>query len=110
MYFTRHSRRNVVITAVLCVVAAFAGGIWLAFVFGFFGGFLFFITCIGLSVYSGPMSRRVVPGDEALRQVEGFRLFFRKARKRDLELLVKANPAYFEATLAYAISFGLAAV
>src|SRR3546814_17734871 len=44
MYFTRHSRRNVVITAVLCVVAAFAGGIWLAFVFGFFGGFLFFIT------------------------------------------------------------------
>src|SRR3546814_13099610 len=99
MYFTRHSRRNVVITAVLCVVAAFAGGIWLAFAFGCFGGFLLFITSIGLSVYWGTMSRRVVHGDEALRQGEGFRLCIRKTRKLELELLVKEHPVFFEDNL-----------
>ena len=53
------------------------------------------------------MRKRIVKGDEALQKIEGFRMFIKKAKKKELEWLLKENPTYFEDTLAYAVAFGL---
>lgn len=107
MFFTKYSQRNIVITAVLCIIVGIVGGIGIGVFMSVLGGILFFFTCLGLSFYSGVMRKRLVQGDETLQKLEGFRMFLKKAKKKELEWLVGENPSYFEDTLAYAVAFGL---
>jgi uncharacterized membrane protein YgcG len=107
MYFTKYSRRNIIITAILCILVGIVGGIGIGILMSLLGGILFFFTCLGLSFYSGAMRKRLVKGDETLQKLEGFRMFLKKAKKKELEWLVNENPTYFEETLAYAVAFGL---
>lgn len=107
MYFTKYSQRNIVITAVLCIMVGIVGGLAIGILMSVLGGILFFFTCLGLSFYSGVMRKRLVQGDETLQKLEGFRMFLKKAKKKELEWLIGENPSYFEDTLAYAVAFGL---
>lgn len=106
MYFTKYSQRNVIITGVICVLMGIVGGILIGLFMSILGGIVFFLTCIGLCCYAGAMRKRLVKGDEILCKVEGFRMFIKKAKKKELEWVVKENPNYFEETLAYAVAFG----
>lgn len=107
MYFTEHSRRNIVITAVVCILTAIIGGLAIAYYMSIWGGALFFLTCVGLAFYSGAMRKRRVTGDETLQKIEGFRMFLKKAKKKEIQMLLQDNPTYFEDTLAYALAFGM---
>lgn len=51
--------------------------------------------------------RRSAKGDEAFKQIAGFKLFLEKAEKLKLETLLREDPAYFEKTLGYAVAFNL---
>ncbi|MCB0507682.1 MAG: DUF2207 domain-containing protein [Bacteroidetes bacterium] len=108
MFFTTYSKKIVILTATFFILYGMIGGILVASLLNIFGGVLLFLTCIGLSFFSGIMRKRVVAGDEALQKVEGFRMFIEKAKKDELTWLLKENPNYFDDTLAYAVAFGFA--
>ncbi len=107
MYFTEYSSRNVTITALASFLIGVGGCTLLIYAYGYTAGILFLITCIVLAFCSGLMRKRTVQGDKVLHQVEGFRTFLKKAKKKEIETMLKENPAYFEKALAYAVAFGL---
>lgn len=104
-YFTRKSV-SVYWTAMWSISLA---GILNA-VFCFFAGRFVFLgltilLAIVLLLISFILLKRSQKGDDAFKEIKGFKKFIKMAEKSKLEFLIKEDPAYFDKTLPYAIAF-----
>jgi uncharacterized membrane protein YgcG len=82
-------------------------------VFGFYfehlaAGISMAVVGFGVLIIRRPMLKKNKQGMDLYRQLYGFRMFVDQADRNRLERLLQYDPAYFEKTLPYAISFNMA--
>lgn len=93
------------------IVGVIFGGIALGLIFLFTWGLLaaiaVFPVVVVLLILTPYLVKKNPTGDELLSDLKGFKQFIRVAEENKLKVLLKEDPSYFEATMAYAVAFGL---
>lgn len=106
-----HTPRSRMIFGLLPIATLLCMGLGGFFIFYFenlAAGISTALTGFGALLIRRPMLKKNKQGMEMYRQLYGFRMFVDKADRNRLERLLQDDPAYFEKTLPYAISFGMA--
>ncbi|MBK7098610.1 MAG: DUF2207 domain-containing protein [Sphingobacteriales bacterium] len=108
-YYDRKSHLMRFIVAGGLLILGGLGGWLMTSVYGVIALITWLVVCVILAIWSVKiMKRPTEKGDAAKQQTRGFKMFIEKAEKDKLEYLLLDDPSYFEKTLAYAVSFGMA--
>lgn len=93
------------------ILGIILGGIVLGAIFLFTWGLIAAVAVVPVAVILLVLSPYLVKknptGDEMLSDLKGFKQFIRVAEENKLKMLLEEDPSYFEATMAYAVAFGM---
>ena len=107
VYYLAESKRVKNITLVVLLLSTVVFGLIGLFVWGIIGAVILGVTCIGLMIINRHMVKRNQKGNEVLSELLGFRNFIKLAEENKLKMLLEEDSGYFEATMAFALSFGM---
>ncbi|MCA1926989.1 MAG: DUF2207 domain-containing protein [Calditerrivibrio sp.] len=97
--------RNIfIISGILLAFSSF----YIAPIFGISNMIYTIISAFIIIIYGFFMPNKTVAGLEKYKKIVGFKEFLDKTEKAKIQYLMSQNPTFFETTLPYAISFGMA--
>jgi uncharacterized membrane protein YgcG len=106
-YYETESRKIKKINLVFIILLAIILFPIFLFVWGFIAAISLVVIAIIIGFLNIAMIKKNEKGNRVFSELKGFKRFIKIAEENKLKMLLKENPGYFEATMAYALAFGL---
>lgn len=106
-YYVNESKKVQKISTIILVVLAVVLCPVFLLTFGILAAVCIVIACVFLIFMSFFLIKKNKLGNQVFGDLKGFKQFIKVADENRLKALLQEDPGYFEATMAYALAFGL---
>lgn len=106
-FYDPKARRIQIATYIILVALMFGLVPLLLYVWDFIALFAYLGVTVFLLIMNMHMIKKNTKGNTAFSELKGFRQFIKVAEINKLKMLIVEDPHYFEATMGYALAFGL---
>lgn len=106
-FYKISGEKAMLISVGICILLTLALPAFMLYKFGFIAAISAFVACLILVWLSFTMRKKNLKGNSVYAELLGFYNFVKLADSERIKTLINDDPAYFEKTMSYALSFGM---